>query len=188
MGAHMLGIAPPKIPIGYEIERPRRDELAGLPAIEIAATAIIPVEDLPPALREDGYPLSFFERAFSANRLWVARTLEPVATIGFAAVILLDRQAHLQEIDVLPEHGRLGLGRALLVQVIQWAQAMNFSSLTLTTFRHLAWNAPFYASLGFAEVPDTDIGPQLRNALAGEAYEGLDPDKRVAMRLDLRAD
>jgi len=181
----MLGDATSQIPAGYAVGRPHRDELARLPAIEVAAAAIFPAEDLAPALREDSDPLSFFEQAFSADRLWVARTLAPAAPVGFAAAILLDGQAHLQEIDVLPEHARQGLGRALVVQVIRWAQAMNYRFLTLTTFRHLAWNAPFYASLGFVEVAEPELGPQLRQLLAEETSLGLDPDKRIAMRFDL---
>jgi GNAT superfamily N-acetyltransferase len=176
----------PEIPAGYEIGRPHRDELANLPAIEIAAAALFPAEDLAPALQAERDPLSFFEQAFSAGRLWVARTLEPAAPVGFAAATLLDRQAHLQEIDVLPEHGRQGLGRALVVHVIQWAQAMNFPLLTLTTFRHLAWNAPFYESFGFAEIPAPDLGSQIRISLEEDARMGLDPSRRIAMRLDLR--
>ncbi len=176
----------PVIPAGYEIGRPRRDDLPSLPAIEIAAAALFPAEDLAPALQAESDPPSFFEQAFSAGRLWVARTLEPATPVGFAAVTLLDRQAHLQEIDVLPEHGRQGLGRALVVHVIQWARAMDFRFLTLTTFRHLAWNGPFYASFGFAEIPAPDLGPQIRISLEEDTRMGLDPSKRIAMRLELR--
>ena len=79
-----------------------------------------------------------------------------------------------------------GVGRALVHHVAEWSRASGFETLTLTTFRHLPWNAPFYASVGFAEIPERDRGPELREALAKEATNGFDPSKRVAMRLDVR--
>ena len=75
--------------------------------------------------------------------------------------------------------------RALVHHVAEWSRASGFETLTLTTFRHLPWNAPFYASVGFAEIPERDRGPELREALAKEATNGFDPSKRVAMRLDV---
>ena len=175
------------LPAGYEIGTPRPHELADLPAIEVAAAVMFPPEYFAPELREKGLPPSFFEDASSAGRLWVARTVEPVEPIGFAAVILIDGLAHLHELDILPAHGRRGIGRALVLRVAQWARASGFAALTLSTFRHLPWNEPFYASLGFAEIADRDLGPQLRAAMAKEVEQGLDPRKRVAMSLDLRA-
>jgi len=68
--------------------------------------------------------------------------------------------------------------------VASWAGQEGFGSLTLTTFRHLAFNGPFYASLGFEPIPAAEQGPEMRAALAREAESGLDPDKRIAMRLD----
>ncbi len=174
------------VPVGYEINTFRRDELADLCGIEMAAAAMFPPEELPPELREKGLPLSFFEEAASTDHLWVVRAVEPAALVGFAAVILLDGTTHLHEMDVLPAHGRRGIGRALVLHVAQWARVSGFCSLTLTTFRHLPWNAPFYASVGFVEIADADLGPGLRAVLAKEGEQGLDPRKRVAMRLDLR--
>jgi len=175
------------IPPGYEVGHAHRHELSKLAAIEIAAAAIFPPEDLTPEARAEADPASFFDEAFSAGRLWVTRSLDPPAPVGFAAAVVLDGSAHLQEMDVLPEHGRQGLGRELVVQVASWARTTSFASLTLTTFRHLPWNAPFYSSLGFLEVSDDDLSPELRAALASEVADGLDPTKRVAMRLELIA-
>jgi GNAT superfamily N-acetyltransferase len=99
--------------------------------------------------------------------------------------MLLDGSAHLHEMDVLPDHGRRGLGGALVERIARWARDAGFRTLTLTTFRHLAWNAPFYTRLGFEEIPAAEIGPELRDALDEEAAAGLDPGKRLAMRRTL---
>ena len=58
--------------------------------------------------------------------------------------------------------------------------------MTLTTFRHVPWNQPLYEHLGYRELTDGEIGPELRSLMAEEAAHGLDPALRVAMRKDLR--
>jgi GNAT superfamily N-acetyltransferase len=175
-----------RIPVGYQLGPPHAYELAYLPRIETEAASVFPVEDLAPELREEGLSISFFEKASAAGRVWVVRTLVPPAPVGFAAVTLVDASAHLFEMDVVPAHAGRGLGRALVAEVAEWARLEGFSSVTLTTFRHLPWNAPFYAGLGFSEVPAAELGPELRAALVEEAKHGLDPVKRVAMKLSLR--
>ena len=69
--------------------------------------------------------------------------------------------------------------------VCDWARERGFASVTLTTFRHLAWNAPFYARSGFAVLGDQELTPALRQRLQAEADMGLDPTKRIAMRFEL---
>lgn len=148
---------------------------------------MFPAEDLAPELRVEGLPVSFFEEASAAGRLWVVRTIAPPEPVGFAVVSLVDGSAHLYEMDVLPAHAGRGLGGALVAESAAWARRHGFPSITLTTFRHLPWNAPFYARQGFVELAASEIGPELRAALDQEAEHGLDPAKRVAMRLALRA-
>lgn len=172
-------------PPGYRIGAPRPDELALLPQIEAEAATIFSPEDLVPG--EEGLSLGVLRRAAEAGRVWVARSLAPPAPVGFALATLLDASAHLLEMDVLPAHGRRGVGRALVGHVADWARDQGFSALTLTTFRHVPWNGPFYRRLGFREMPARDVGPELRATLQQEAEHGLDPRKRVAMRLVLPA-
>jgi GNAT superfamily N-acetyltransferase len=173
-------------PARYEIGRAGFEDLAELPRIEIEAGSIFPPEDLAPELRDDAHDLTFFERAFAAGQLWVARRVMPPLPVGFAAATLVDGSAHLSEMDVLPRHARRGLGRALVFEVARWANDSGYSSLTLTTFSHLPWNAPFYARLGFSVLAASEQGPELRQVLDEEARDGLDPANRVAMRLDPR--
>lgn len=173
------------VPAGYEIGPPEVDEFDALGSIEVEAASVFPNEDLPPELRTEGLSREILERAAGAGRVWVVRSLRPRAPVGFAVATLVDGSAHLHEMDVLPDHAGHGLGSALVAVVARWARAEGYPGITLTTFRHLPWNAPFYARLGFAEIERAACGPELRAALAEEAEDGLDPAKRVAMRLDL---
>jgi GNAT superfamily N-acetyltransferase len=112
--------------------------------------------------------------------VWVA--LAGDVPVGFAHVEVLEAgNAHLKEIDVLPEHGRRGLGARLVGAVCNWARDAGFDAVTLTTFREVPFNMPFYAKMGFAEITADEWSDKLRMILANEAERGLDPAKRVAM-------
>ena len=82
---------------------------------------------------------------------------------------------------MLPEHGRQGLGTRLVSAVCDWARVAALEGVTLTTFRAVPFNMPFYAKLGFREIPEDQISVPLREILANEAKRGLEPAKRVAM-------
>ncbi len=100
----------------------------------------------------------------------------------FALVqMLADDLPHLEEIDVEPIHGRRGLGTARVRTVCEWATVSGYSMLTLTTFWSVRWNYPFYARLGFLEIPRETLRPELVALVSDEADRGLDPDTRVVM-------
>ena len=85
--------------------------------------------------------------------------------------------AHLEQLSVHPEHGRRGLGRALLRAGLEWAAAHDYPELTLTTYRDVPWNGPFYASEGFVE-----LGPADEWLVA----HGLSPEDPVLARYGTR--
>jgi GNAT superfamily N-acetyltransferase len=120
----------------------------------------------------------------SAGRSWVAVDDED-RPLGYVLVALVDQQAHIEQISVRPDRQRGGVGQALIDQVQRWARQTGRSALTLTTFTDVPWNRPWYEHLGFVVLDDTQIGPQLRSVREAETRHGLDPAKRVCMRLNL---
>jgi GNAT superfamily N-acetyltransferase len=113
--------------------------------------------------------------------LWVA--LADDQPVGFAHALVLEPGAiHLEEVDVDPEHGRRGLGTGLVEAVCASARAAGYRCITLTTFRDLPWNMPFYVRLGFEVIPPDEVSPVLQAVLQDETRRGLDPARRVAMR------
>ena len=100
--------------------------------------------------------------------------------IGFVSLGIVDGAAHVSQVSVLPDHGRNGLGRALLEAAVGWAAASGHTALTLTTYRDVPWNGPFYRTVGFEEV--TTLSPGLAAIRAHERDAGLDDfGPRVAM-------
>ena len=73
--------------------------------------------------------------------------------VGAAMLDLLDGHAYLAQLAVHPDHGRRGLGRALVEASCAWAAGRGSDSLTLITYRDVPFNGPFYRSAGFVEVP-----------------------------------
>ena len=74
--------------------------------------------------------------------------------VGFAHLLDLDGRAHLEQVSVVPEHGRQGVGAALLEEVCRVAAAGGYPEVTLRTFADVPWNGPFYATHGFIELVD----------------------------------
>lgn len=131
-------------------------------------------------------PLPVLEVAQRAGRLWVALAPdgEPV---GFALADSVAGRAHLEELDVLPEHGRGGIGAALVSAVEQWAVSQGFMELTLTTYVDFPWNASYYSKLGFEPVAASDLDVGMLQQLTDEDALGLERDRRVMMCKSLAA-
>jgi len=105
--------------------------------------------------------------------------------VAFALFERLGGVLHLEEIDVHPDHGRQGLGARLIAAAAGEARARGERAITLTTFREVPWNAPYYARLGFRVLPREAWSDAIVERVAHETGEGLDPARRVVMRLDL---
>jgi GNAT superfamily N-acetyltransferase len=72
--------------------------------------------------------------------------------VGFAHVLEVEGDAHLELLAVRRDHGRQGIGTALVAAAKAEARARGHRRLTLSTYRDVPWNAPFYTRLGFTEL------------------------------------
>jgi GNAT superfamily N-acetyltransferase len=124
------------------------------------------------------------DAALKAGHLWVAAGPDG-ELVGFAQMLILDGCAHLDEIDVVPEHAGRGLGSRMLNVLCDWARAQGFSRMTLSTFRDVPWNLPFYQRRGFRVLPPDQLPPEHRDLVAAEQMRGLRTDLRSVMALDL---
>jgi GNAT superfamily N-acetyltransferase len=164
---------------GYSIRPAQAEHIPALAAIELAAAQLLRGHAPEFVLAETTDERTFAD-AVRDGRLWVASTGN--MPVGFALVkMLADDLPHLEEIDVDPSHGRRRLGTALVRAVCGWATVSGYVMLTLTTFRAVAWNLPFYTRLGFEEIPRETLRPELAAVVSEEADRGLDPDTRVVM-------
>jgi GNAT superfamily N-acetyltransferase len=169
---------------GYAIRSARIEELPRLAKIEQAAA--IRFRDTPYAFLADGesLPIEFIHQRFQAGQVWVAVDRDDIA-IGFAITREVDRALYLQEIDIAPEHGQRGIGKALIETVQAWGKGSGYAVMSLSTFRDLPWNAPFYAKSGFRILDEAELTPGFQQIRAHEREAGLPIDDRVIMQCDL---
>ncbi|HEX6420178.1 MAG TPA: GNAT family N-acetyltransferase [Acidimicrobiales bacterium] len=143
-------------------------------------------------------PADVLDAYRAAGRAWVVtanagRAGAPVGEIaGYVLVDVLDAPGggpggslHVEQVSVDPAFARRGLGRRLIDHAAADARRRGFAALTLTTFRDVPWNAPYYERLGFRPLAEHELGPDLRRILDSESAHGLDPAQRVCMRRDL---
>ncbi len=103
------------------------------------------------------------------------------AMAGFLVTEPFGRELHMVECSVHPLHQRNGIGAGLIRACLIDARNSGFDAVTLTTFRDVPWNAPFYTKLGFVEAADETAHPRLAATLAKEARQGLPRESRCAM-------
>lgn len=101
--------------------------------------------------------------------------------VGFVACCVLDGEGHVAELDVVPTHAGHKLGSRLIDRVAEWSQARGSRLLTLTTYRDVPWNAPYYARLGFRERALSELGREHREVWEGQRAMGLSMERRLLM-------
>ncbi|WJW86601.1 MULTISPECIES: GNAT family N-acetyltransferase [Enterobacter] len=163
--------------------RPTRPgDVAALPAIERAAgKRFREVPEL--AWLADGEVISaeqhleYVERELS----WLARVND--RPVGFILTEAHSSSLFIVELSVDLNWQGKGIGRQLIACAADHARTLGLASLTLTTFRDVPWNAPFYAKLGFKKM--TTLTPELRQKREEETAHGFAYETRCAMRLPL---
>lgn len=165
---------------GWSLRLARVEDAAAMPAIERAAAELfthgVGLEGFDP---DDTWEIPDLQRLIRRGHSLVAHVGETLA--GFLVAQPFSRELHIWEMDVHPRFGRRGIGAGLVRAAQIDARNTGFKALTLTTFRDLPWNAPFYARLGFDEVTALDAHPRLAGELANEVDDGLPAERRCAM-------
>ena len=156
----------------------REDEAERLREIERDAALLFRSSPVPYAADLEVTNATVLSAAARAGWLLVAGDV----AVGFAVMQPLDGEVYLRELDVIRTHQKRGIGRALVDASMSLVRARGRRALLLTTFRDVAWNAPWYRRIGFIEVPADERGPELLALLAQEETHGHDMRGRVALR------
>lgn len=165
----------------FAIRSARPDELPLMAEIEIDAFVAL-AEALGVEREANALPLGVLDRSLRESLLIVAVN-DRDRPIAFLAGTEIENSLYVIELDVIRQWQRRGVGRRLMLEAIELARARSFAGVTLTTDRHVAFNAPFYRSLGFELLDDERLPQFLRRKLLDEVESGMDPDRRVAMSL-----
>ncbi len=123
-------------------------------------------------MNDEPLSLDFVQQQFHAGRVWIAVDCHETV-VGYAIAREVDDTLYLQQIDVEPEHGRRGIGAALVKTVCTWAKQQGYEIVSLSTFRDLPWNAPFYSKLGFRPVDEAELKTGFQQIRLKELAAGL---------------
>lgn len=161
-------------------------DVASIRAIELASAEPFRHIGMAAIADDDPAPVELVTACIGAHQAWVwtDREARPAAFLLLESTPYL---THIEQISVHPSHARHGHGAALLDAVRIWAHERGRPELTLTTFRDVPWNAPYYHRLGYQVVDSVDQSAALATIRNGERARGLDRWPRVVMRLSVES-
>jgi len=162
----------------------RYNELVCLQQIERAAGRAFREIGMPQVADDEPLSVAELARYHRAGMAWVSVDAfdRPVA---YLIAEPLDGSLHVEQVSVHPDHARRGRGRELLDHAAKVAADAGIPAITLTTFREVPWNAPYYRRCGFRDLSADEITPGLDELRRQEARHGLDRWPRISMRRDL---
>jgi len=171
--------------MSFVVRRARQNDAAALPAIERSAAELFRTDPTLAWLADtDVASAAQHRQAIDNAHVWVAETTS-AQLAGFIRALDFDNQLHIEELSVSLAFQGQGVGRRLVLTAIEHARHEQLRAVTLTTFRDVPWNAPFYQRMGFVEVAPGEHAAHLLDALQKEIEHGFADERRCAMHLIL---
>lgn len=163
----------------------RSADAAALPAIERSAAELFRIDPTLAWLADtDVADAAQHRHAIEHAHVWVAESAT-VQLAGFVRALTIGKQLHIEELSVSRSFQGQGAGSQLISATIAYARRQRLQAVTLTTFRDVPWNAPFYERMGFVVVEPDASEAYLIDALQKEVEHGFPAERRCAMRLPL---
>ncbi|MEV7605910.1 GNAT family N-acetyltransferase [Paenarthrobacter sp. NPDC089322] len=159
----------------------RNDDLFQLQDIEKAAGEAFRALGMDSVADDEPLTIDQLRTYVAGARSWVHADGLDFA-VAYILVDIVDGNAHVEQVSVHPEQAHQGLGSELLDAARIWARGHGMQRQTLSTFRDVPWNAPYYRRLGFEDFDAGSWGPELRRLMEHEAELGLTRWPRVAMQ------
>lgn len=161
------------------IRAARQSELGDLARLEVQAGQLFHSVGMS-EIADHAVDRQALRRSQRQGLIWVAE--EGDRTVGYVIAAVLDGNAHIEQVSVAPTHARRGIGRRLISHVEAWGRRNGRPATTLTTFRDVPWNGPYYRRLGYRELPNAEIGGELTATMRHEAaLPGMESQLRCAM-------
>ena len=133
---------------------------------------------------DEPFALSELRHYLDADRAWVVESEGGI--VGYLIADVVDGCGHVEQVTVSTRWAHRRIGASLIDNAAEWAAGHGLRALTLTTFRDVPWNGPYYLSLGFRWLTADEETPGLRAIRSEEIERGLDRWPRGCMRRDLR--
>ncbi|EPE24397.1 Acyl-CoA N-acyltransferases (Nat) [Glarea lozoyensis ATCC 20868] len=165
----------------FGIRSARSSDIPLLERVEKSAAEAFRSVDLEFLLDEPTVEVSALTQMARSNHLWIAVN-DWDQPIGFLGGENLQGNFHIAEISVAQDFQGRGIGGALMRTMFEQIQREGYKYITLTTFKDVPWNGPWYKKMGFKEISPRAMKKQYTEILKDEAARGMDPDRRCIMR------
>lgn len=166
------------------IREAQSSDVEHLPNIERSAAQLFKQDsDLAWVADDSVLSAELHQSYIQAQNSWVAEYGDQL--IGFINGVEYNNTFHICEFSVVQEWQQQGIGRALLTKLEEVMRDRKLSTISVTTFKDVPWNAPFYEQNGFIELKENDLSLFLMDILEEEIDAGFDPDTRCAMQKNL---
>ena len=163
----------------YAIEFGCPEHAQGLRAIERVAGERFIAIGMAAVAEGDPTPTTILEDRARRRQLYVAMA-DGKTLAGFLIWSPKDGRAYIEEVSVHPDHAGHRLAARMIDRLAADVRG-RYAALSLTTFRDVPWNAPYYANLGFRELSRADAGPEHEESWHHQAENGLDMTQRLFM-------
>jgi ribosomal protein S18 acetylase RimI-like enzyme len=175
----------PDLPPGFLMDLATPEDIPALIWADLGANALFaPTGLIQPEALEQHVPETVLAEEIHHKNVIVIRR-EDQSPVGFAMITRRHQGLYLDQLSVHPDYGRRGLGRHLVLRVVHETEARHLPHVTLSTFRDLPWNGPFYASLGFVEINRKRYEPFMF-AIEDAQRDYMDVTSRCFMRRPVR--
>jgi GNAT superfamily N-acetyltransferase len=124
-------------------------------------------------------------RALIADGIALVAEVQGAGIAAFLNGEVAPDALHIWQIAVHRDRQRNGIGRTLIEAAQQLAIDRGIKTLTLTTFRNVPWNEPYYRRLGFVTLDSVELNPRLKAVLHAEGQAGMPIAQRCAMQKSL---
>ncbi|HLW28348.1 MAG TPA: GNAT family N-acetyltransferase [Kiloniellales bacterium] len=161
------------------------DDAAALPELERSAAVIFRNWPGLEWIADDDVQSVHQHHALIATGVALVAELPGRGVVGFLNGEFAADAVHLWQVAVHYDYQRRGIGRQLIDAAKLCASQRRLPALTLTTFRQVPWNEPYYQRLGFKTLADDALTPRLATILEVEARAGLSARNRCAMVLSV---
>ena len=170
----------------YNIRKTQGSDLEHLEAVErLAGNAFRNLPELAWLADDSVTSVVEHKRLLAHGYSWVAYRTASQAIAGFLLAEILEGDFYIREVSVSEAHQKKGIGSKLIAIALEGAKSLGVPAATLTTFKDVLWNAPYYERLGFVILKDDALPPYLKRTLQEEVNAGLPSDRRCAMRKSL---
>lgn len=173
------------LPQDYTIRPATHGDIPQLVLIEQAGNELFaPTGLIRPENMDDHVSIEWHQDAIEAGMSFVAANGDNLP-VGFTLTSLREPDLYLDEIAVHPDYARHGLGSALLEHCLERAKDEGVRAVSLSTFRNVLWNGPFYKQFGFKELPQKKWTEWMHQINTVQA-ETLDVTQRCFMRRQVK--